>query len=255
MGFLNGSPQEKLIGPLAQAITDVGGTIRTGAKVRELLPRANAPTRELDGVRLESGEVVRGDYYLLALPVHKLNRLIPPEWHATYQYFQRLSQFEGVPVMTVQLWLDRQVTGIDNILFCPDGVIPVYADLGNTTPGYSFGGRSRMEFVVAPARGIFDWDDRAIIDRVWSDMQLVFPQTAAGAKILKSSLVRIPQSVYWPKPGLDALRPTQQSPIDNLFLAGGYTMQKFYDSMEGAVSSGRLAARALVNTVRESSHT
>lgn len=255
MGFLNGSPQEKLIGPLTRAITGMGGTIRTGAKVRKLLPRTGAPTRELDGVRLESGEVVRGDYYLLALPVHKLNRLIPPEWHATYQYFQRLAQFEGVPVMTVQLWLDRQVTGIDNILFCPDGVIPVYADLGNTTPGYSFGGRSRMEFVVAPARGIFDWDDQAIIDRVWSDMKRIFPQTAAGAKILKSSLVRIPQSVYWPKPGLDALRPTQQSPIDNLFLAGGYTIQKFYDSMEGAVSSGRLAARALVHTARESSHT
>ena len=255
MGFLNGSPQEKLIGPLAQAITNAGGTIRTGAKVRALLPKLDAPTRELDGVRLESGEVVRGDYYLLALPVHKLNRLIPPEWRNTYQYFQRLSQFEGVPVMTVQLWLDRQVTGIDNILFCPDGVIPVYADLGNTTPDYSFGGHSRMEFVVAPARDFFDWDDQAIIDRVWGDMKRVFPQTTAGVSIVKSSLVRIPQSVYWPKPGLDALRPSQKTPISNLFLAGGYTIQKFYDSMEGAVSSGRLAARALVNTARESSRT
>lgn len=255
MGFLNGSPQEKLIGPLAQAITNAGGTIRTGAKVRALLPKLDAPTRQLDGVRLDNGEVVQGDYYLLALPVHKLNRLILLEWRNTYQYFQRLSQFEGVPVMTVQLWLDRQVTGIDNILFCPDGVIPVYADLGNTTPDYFFGGRSRMEFVVAPAREFFDWDDQAIIDRVWRDMKRVFPRTSAGASIVKSSLVRIPQSVYWPKPGLDALRPSQKTPISNLFLAGGYTTQKFYDSMEGAVSSGRLAARALVNTARESNRT
>ena len=251
MGFLNGSPQDKLIGPLTQAIVNAGGVIRTGAKVRELLPKTDAPTRELDGVRLASGEVVRGDYYLLALPVHKLNRLVPPEWRNSYQYFQRLSQFEGVPVMTVQLWLDRQVTGIDNILFCPDGIIPVYADLGNTTPDYAFGGRSRMEFVVAPARQLFNLDDQTIIDRVWGDVQRVFPDTAAGAKILKSTIVRIPQSVYWPKPGLDELRPMQQSPINNLFLAGGYTIQKFYDSMEGAVSSGRKAARVLVNAVRE----
>ncbi|GAC1384957.1 MAG: FAD-dependent oxidoreductase [Ktedonobacteraceae bacterium] len=254
MGFLNGSPQDKLIGPLAQAITSAGGTIRTDAKVRALLPKADAPTQELDGVRLESGEIVRGDYYLLALPVHKLNRLIPREWRDSYQYFQRLSQFEGVPVITVQLWLDRQVTGIDNILFCPDGIIPVYADLANTTPDYACGGRSRMEFVVAPARAIFDWDDQAILNRVWGDVQRVFPQTAAGANIVKSSIVRIPQSVYWPKPGLDALRPTQKSPVTNLYLAGGYTIQKFYDSMEGAVSSGRLAARTLANVVRESSH-
>lgn len=254
MGFLNGSPQEKLIGPLADAITHAGGRIRTGAKVRALLPKASAPNTELDGVRLESGEIVQGDYYLLALPVHKLNRLIPQQWRTNHAYFQRLSQFEGVPVMTVQLWFDRQITGIDNILFCPDGLIPVYADLANTTPDYSCGGRSRMEFVVAPARGIFDWDDAAIINRVWNDVKRMFPQSAAGANIVKSSVVRIPQSVYWPKPGLDALRPTQQSPISNLYLAGGYTIQKFYDSMEGAVSSGRLAARILAQTVRESQH-
>jgi 15-cis-phytoene desaturase len=112
-----------------------------------------------------------------------------------------------------------------------------------------------MEFVVAPVRDFFDWDDQAIIDRVWGDMKRVFPQTTAGVSIVKSSLVRIPQSVYWPKPGLDALRPSQKTPISNLFLAGGYTIQKFYDSMEGAVSSGRLAASALVNTARESSRT
>ena len=252
MGFLNGSPQDKLIGPLAQAITNAGGIIRTNAKVRALLPKTDAPDSELDGVQLESGEVVRGDYYLLALPVHKLNRLIPTGWRGAHPYFKHLEQFEGVPVITVQLWLDRQVTGIDNILFCPDGTIPVYADLGNTTPEYACGGRSRMEFVVAPARPIFDWDNQAIIDLVWRDVQRMFPQTAAGAHILKSSIVRIPQSVYWPKPGIDHLRPTQQSPIANLFLAGGYTIQRFYDSMEGAVSSGRLAARALAQSARES---
>ncbi len=253
MGFLSGSPEEKLIQPLAKAITSSGGTIRTNTKVRALLPKAGSPNQELDGVRLENGEVVHGDYYLLALPVHKLNQLIPEEWRQSYEYFRRLSLFAGVPVMTAQIWLDRQVTGINNILFCPDGIIPVYADMGNTTPDYSFGGRSRMQFVVAPARDLFHLEDQEVIQRVWENVQRVFPQTAPGAKIVKSSLVRIPQSVYWPKPGLDALRPTQTSPISNLFLAGGYTIQKFYDSMEGAVSSGRLAARALVNSAREPS--
>jgi len=58
--------------------------------------------------------------------------------------------------------------------------------------------------------------------------------------------VRIPQSVYWPKPGLDKYRPSQATPIRNLYLAGGYTFQRFYDSMEGAVRSGRRAAQALI---------
>ena len=72
------------------------------------------------------------------------------------------------------------------------------------------------------------------------------PGPRPQARIVKSTVVRIPQSVYWPKPGIDHLRPTQATPIGNLFLAGGYTTQDFYDSMEGAVASGRLAATALM---------
>jgi 15-cis-phytoene desaturase len=243
MGFLSGSPQDKLIGPLENDIRRRGGTIRVGAKATALLPD---PDGTLGGVRLANGEIVRGDAFVLALPIHQLNRIIPQAWRHE-PYFERLGHFEGVPVMTAQLWLDQQVTGIDNILFSPDGLIPVYADLGNTTPDYRCGGRSRIEVVVAPARQIFDWDDRAIVAKVWQDIQSVFPRRTAGVSVVKATVVRIPQSVYWPKPGLNALRPTQRTPIANLYLAGGYTRQRFYDSMEGAVASGNRAAQALID--------
>jgi 15-cis-phytoene desaturase len=203
-------------------------------------------------MELESGEIVRGDWFILALPVHRLNRLIPPEWRREEKYFAGLSQFEGVPVMTVQLWFDRQVTYVDNILFCPDGCIPVYADLANTSPAYAVGGRSRMEFCVAPAQDLMDLPDAEIVARVKANVDATFPQTAPQARVLKCTLVRIPQSVYWPRPGLDHLRPTQATPIPNLFLAGGYTIQEFYDSMEGAVASGRRAATALMDAATRS---
>ncbi len=246
MGFLSGSPQEKLIGPLAEDIRQRGGVIRTQAKVRELVLDGAG---NIVGVKLVNGSEVRGDAFVLALPIHQLNKLIPAEWRGRYDYFARLAQFEGVPVMTAQIWLDRQVTGIDNILFCPDGRIPVYADLGNTTPDYAIGGKSRIEAVVAPAREMFAWDDQEVINKVWSDVQAAFPRGSAGAQITKATLVRIPQSVYWPKPGLNSLRPTQRTPIPNLYLAGGYTRQRFYDSMEGAVASGNRAANALIADV------
>jgi 15-cis-phytoene desaturase len=113
MGFLKGSPQECLIGPLADYLTKRGVRIRTAAPIRAIQTGAG---RRITGLGLQSGEVVRGDWFLLALPVHKLNRLIPPEWKREEKYFAGLSQFEGVPVMTVQLWFDRQVTYVDNIL-------------------------------------------------------------------------------------------------------------------------------------------
>ncbi len=245
MGFLKGSPQEYLTGPLTDYLTKRGARIRTDAPIRAI---HEVPGRSVVGFELESGEVVRGDWYLLALPVHKLNQLIPNQWKRDERYFAGLSQFEGVPVITVQLWFDRQVTHVDNILFCPDGRIPVYADLANTTPEYAYGGKSRMEFCVAPARDLMDLTDAEIVARVKANVDATFPDTSPEAQIVKHSIVRIPQSVYWPKPGIDHLRPAQATPIPNLFLAGGYTTQDFYDSMEGAVASGRLAATALMES-------
>ncbi len=245
MGFLAGSPMDYLVGPIADYVRGKGGQIETGAAVKQVLLNDDDT---IAGLEMADGRVVRGRDYLFALPIHKLNQLVPDRWRAKYPVFANLKQFEGVPVITVQVWLDRQVTGIDNILFCPDGVIPVYADMGNTTPEYHYGGKSRMQFVMAPARDYMGWDDQAIVAKVWSDVQRVFPDAARDAQIVKSSVVKIPQSVYWPKPGLDHLRPTQATPIANLFLAGGYTQQRFYDSMEGAVASGRRAARALLSS-------
>ena len=248
MGFLSGSPAEKLTGPLARAVESAGGRIRTGVGVARL---GLTDDRRIAWVETTAGERVECDALVLALPIHNLKRVIPSELKRD-RFFANLDAFDGVPVITVQLWYDRQVSNVDNILFCPDGRIPVYADLGNTTPDYAAGGRSRFELVVAPAADLMGLDDAEIVARVSRDVAACFPETARDARVVKSTVVRIPRSVYRPAPGLDALRPTQETPVANLFLAGGYTRQRFYDSMEGAVSSGNLAARALLASIAKS---
>ncbi|NTV98478.1 MAG: zeta-carotene desaturase, partial [Chlorobiaceae bacterium] len=67
------------------------------------------------------------------------------------------------------------------------------------------------------------------------------------AKLLKSTLVKIPQSVYKAVPDVDKYRPDQISPVGNFFLAGDYTDQHYLASMEGAALSGKLAAEKLVS--------
>jgi len=46
--------------------------------------------------------------------------------------------------------------------------------------------------------------------------------------------------------GMQPLRPDQRTPVPGLALAGGYTKQPWIDTMEGAVISGRKAARAVL---------
>jgi 15-cis-phytoene desaturase len=48
------------------------------------------------------------------------------------------------------------------------------------------------------------------------------------------------------KPGSEALRPMQHTPIRGLFLAGDYTKQPYVASMEGATISGKTAAAAIL---------
>ena len=242
MGFLKGSPAEYFTGPFVEYLKKGNATVRctVNAAVKRL---HTGPGRRVMAVELQDGELVKADEFIFALPIHKLNQLVPNEW-LNEPYFRNLAKFEGVPVISVQMWFDRQISHIDNVLFNPDGIIPVYADMANTTPSYYNNGHSRFQFVVAPAKNLMHLSDEEIIARVRADVDSTFPNTAPAATMTKSTLVRIPQSVYWPKPGLDAFRPTQASPIPNLSIAGGYTRQKFYDSMEGAVRSGNRAAAA-----------
>ncbi len=253
MGFLKGSPDVNLTGPIAQYITDHGGTITTGAKIVAV---ETDQTGRITGLCVQRNdgqpELMTADDYVLALPIHNLKRLIPPVWLRD-PYFEGLMQIDSVPVVTVHLWADRQISYIDNIVFSPDGVIPVYADLANTTPEYRTNGngtmasrKSRFQFVVAPAHDLIHEDDETIIDLVWDSIRRNFPETSKGANIEKYRIVRVPNSVYWPKPGTDKYRVPQKSPVENLFLAGGYTIQRYYDSMEGAVRSGNRAAGALI---------
>lgn len=58
-------------------------------------------------------------------------------------------------------------------------------------------------------------------------------------------MVKTPRSVYEATAGREVYRPVQTSPVQNFFLAGCYTKQKYLASMEGATFSGKLAAKAL----------
>lgn len=246
IGLLKGSPEEHFTAPLTQDIIKRGGSVTTGLKLLKVNLKAD---ESIDSLTLQTadGQAVekKADYYVFALPIHNLKKVMPQSW-LKHSYFKGLNEIGSVPVVTLHLWTDKSVTGVDNILFSPDGHIPVYADMSQTTADYKLPGKSRFQFVVAPADELINLPDEQIVEQVWKGVQGIFPETATKAKIEKSKVVKVPRSVYWPAPGSDKFRVPQKSPISNLALAGGYTKQRFYDSMEGAVRSGNRAADAIV---------
>lgn len=245
VAFLKGPPETRLFQPLLQLLTRRGVEVQLDAKVERVL---HSPTNEaVTGFALEDGSIVTGDIYVSAMPVHNLWKTLPLSLRAR-QPFSELHHLHGVPVMTVQLYFDRPVTGVKNLIFSSRSHISVYAELGQVCPDFNEGpgGRSMVELVVAPAAQWFRLSDEALIEKVMEEFTARHPQ-AKRARLLKSTVVRIPQSVYRARPGTDRLRPDQATSVQNFFLCGDYTRQDYLASMEGAVLSGKRVASRIIS--------
>jgi 15-cis-phytoene desaturase len=199
----------------------------------------------LRGLNGAADQDVVADAYVSAMSVDVIKTLLPQSWREI-AYFQKLDELEGVPVINVQIWFDRKLTNIDHTLFSRSPILSVYADMSNTCREYEDPDKSMLELVVAPAAAWIDKSDQEIVDATLKELEKLFPDhLPTPAQVLKTHVVKTPRSIYTATPGREAFRPVQTSPIANFFLAGSYTAQPFFGSMEGAVLSGKLAAAAV----------
>ena len=109
-----------------------------------------------------------------------------------------------------------------------------------------------MELVFAPvtpetgaSRNWLAASDDEVVEATLDELRQLFPDDLKTAKLRKSTVVRVPRSVYAAVPGRNKYRPSQKTPIPNFTLCGCFTSQKFLGSMEGAVLAGKLAAEVV----------
>lgn len=251
MAFLDGAPTERLCNPLVEYITERGGEVRLNAPLKEIMIDEDKTVKGflLRGLNGEPDEIFKADAYVSAMPVDPLKVMIPEAWRGI-ETFEKLEGLAGVPVINLHLWFDRKLTEIDHLLFSRSDLLSVYADMSNTCKEYADPNRSMLELVLAPAKDWISKDDSEIIEATMVELRKLFPQHFSGdqqAKLLKYHVVKTPRSVYKATPGRQAYRPNQKTPIANFYLAGDYTMQQYLGSMEGAVLSGKLTAKAIAN--------
>src|SRR5207245_3945533 len=99
--------------------------------------------------------------------------------------------------------------------------------------------------VISASHDLGGRQRQAIVDEILSDLRSVFP-AAQTAHLLRWQVVTDQDAVFSVRPGLDAIRPQQQTAIGNLLLAGDWTRTGWPATMEGAVRSGYLAAEAIL---------
>jgi zeta-carotene desaturase len=260
LNMLAGSPQEYLHEPILKYLTDRGVKIHTRRQLREI-KYTDAQVTGLviaDGDRLET---ITADAYVCALDVPGIQRAIPTAWRQQ-EFFDKIFALEAVPVATVQLRFNGWVTelhdaqqrqqldraaGLDNLLYSADADFSCFADLALTSPHdyYKEGEGSLIQLVLTPGDKFIPMSNEEIVQYALQQVHELFP-AAKELTMTWSSVVKLAQSLYREKPGMDPFRPTQNTPIQNFFLAGSYTSQDYIDSMEGATLSGKQAAAAIL---------
>jgi zeta-carotene desaturase len=264
LNMLAGSPEEYLHRPIVKYLTDRGVKIHTRHQLRGIKYSGSETNRHITGLEIASGdrvETIIADAYVCALDVPGIQRAIPPEWRSD-TFFDNIFALEAVPVATVQMRFNGWVTemqdaqqrqqversaGIDNLLYSADADFSCFADLALTSPRdyYKEGEGSLMQVVLTPGDRFIPMSNEDIVQHALQQLHDLFP-SARELKMTWSSVVKLAQSLYREKPGMDPFRPTQATPIANFFLAGSYTAQDYIDSMEGATLSGQQAAQAIL---------
>jgi 15-cis-phytoene desaturase len=249
MAFLDGNPPQRLCEPIVEWIRERGGEVHLNSPLRriELTGDGSVSGFRLAGVQGQEPRLLQADAYVSALPVDPLKLLLPEPWKQL-PFFEKLEGLRGVPVINIHLWFDRKLTEIDHLLFSRSDLLSVYADMSNTCREYADPERSMLELVFAPAEEWIGRSDEAIVEATLNELRRLFPDHFTGedqAQLRKARVVKTPLSVYKTVPGCQQLRPTQDTPIANFFMAGDYTMQRYLASMEGAVLSGKLCAEAV----------
>ncbi len=228
-----------------------GGRLMLGKPVTEVLV-SESRGRSIGGVRLASGETVRGDVYLSALPFHTLPSVLPSELNRE-PFFAGIGRLTAAPIVNVHIWYDREVMEPSSPPFTAfvdsplQWVFDKRSILASSQTGGGGGGAAfDGQYVCISVSGAWDYADKPKeqIRQVFTQaMAEAFPR--AREATIQQLLIVKSTATFRCTPGSARLRPPNATPVENLFLAGDWTDTGWPSTMESAVRSGVAAARAI----------
>ncbi|MGA2231384.1 MAG: hydroxysqualene dehydroxylase HpnE [Tepidisphaeraceae bacterium] len=203
--------------------------------------------RRVSAVKTQDGQTFVADAVVLATNHHTLNQWIPADLWDSDARFAGLSQLQSVPILGAHLWFDQPILN-ESHLALVDG--PLQWLFRKDASG------SALHGVISAARDWVGIPHEQCLAKFEEQVRTLFPR-AANAKLIRGSIVIEKRATFSPLPGVNRLRPEQAPPeggIENLFLAGDYSLTGWPATMEGAVRSGYLAADAVMRALPDAAN-
>lgn len=223
------------------ALQKLGVTVQRQSRVQEIVQAGE----QVSSVKTQDGRELMADEFVLAIPHHQLDGLL--EQHPQLQHLKdRIARIETAPITSVHLWFDREITTLPDAVFVDRLSQWVFARGASTINGKT---GFLYQVVISASRQLANQQQSTVIANVVAELAAVWPE-ARAAQLLYQRMITERRAVFSVTPGIDDLRPQQQSPIVNLQLAGDWTQTGWPSTMEGAVRSGYLAAANIINRNR-----
>lgn len=203
-----------------------------------------------------SGEQIPVGEVIAAVPPYRLTSLLEnvgaSSTEPLAEFLRNLSRLETAPIASVHLWFDRPLTDMPHAVLVDrlsqwmfnrshDAASRLAARDSEATESKSW----YCQVVISASRDVTTLGSETTINTVADELRSLWPQ-ARDARLIRGRLVVEKRAVFSVTPGIDQVRPTQQSPIPNLQIAGDWTQTGWPATMEGAVRSGYLAAENIL---------
>lgn len=225
-----------LLAPLKAQLDTVGVQFQLNRTVTQIHFDRDRVAR----VELEDRTRLTADWYIAALPRHRLTPLLPERIVTHYAYFQQLSRLSESPLVVARLHLDQPVEQSQLVL------------LERNTfhwfirhPDRELHEQAAVVWAIAVGEpDLLSQSNEELVRLALEDMAAAFP-TASAPRLIETEVIRAPQVVLTSKPGSQQCRPLPKSPFVNFLIAGDWTDTGWPANLESAILSGQRCADAI----------
>ncbi|MYR08251.1 FAD-dependent oxidoreductase [Gordonia sp. SID5947] len=205
------------------------------------------------GVTLSDGEHISADAVICAVPVWGVKGLLD-QVPGHEQIYAAVDNLTPVPIVSVNLYLDRAIGMIDwgEILYGGEGVLEQVWDRQRMHDRDS--SRHHLYSTTVSAAYELTGKSNAEITEIQMEMLRKYFPAAADATVIHSHVVRMPKSTFAQRPGTAGIRPDQRTAVKGLALAGDWTRTDWTTTMEGACQSAARAVEVILGGAQRPVH-
>ena len=230
-----------LLKPLKKLLVQKGATF---CSLKEAVQIQCGSDRIL-GVTLKDGTTLTADEYVSTIPPNDLVTCLPDRVLAKFSYFCNLSKFPERSELMVQLRMRFASTRPRLLLSSKTFPWMTMRPEPDHPPGTTL-----VSCVTTEDPTLHSPTDNGLIEQAVEEIRNgLFPQTQKENLVpLEAHVVRYSHAISASQPGISGLRPLQQSPMTNFYLAGPWTDTGLPSSRESSIVSGETCAQAIVDS-------